>query len=115
MAEKVEYLKKKSIIKIDSFGVISLKDLQVSLEKVLEISLQKNCKKVLVDVRNQEAMPELFDCFEFAKSLPGNICFAVVVASSESKYHDFVVTTGVFRGKCMRLFDCYDEALEWLE
>ena len=71
--------------------------------------------QVLIDTRRQISSPNTLHLFDFAASLPVALRFAVVVSEALKNDLDFVETVGRNRGKSIRLFADYEQALEWLD
>lgn len=114
MPEKVEFLKEKGIIKVESFGKIDIQDLNASVEKMQEIRERERCRNVLVDVRRQESMPSMSEMYRFGERFPRDYRIALVTRTNASNEQKLFKTVTVNRGKHVRLFTSDDKAISWL-
>jgi hypothetical protein len=117
MPEKVTILKDLNIIKIDSFGEVSLEDLKQSLETVFKIHREQGLTKVFVDATKETSLPSTFPVFEFGSELAKivrNLKFAVVTSPKMKDIMKFLETVTQNRGVEVQMFDSEDAALEWL-
>ena len=129
MPEEVHYLPEKGMIKVRSYGEISMDDWQGSLRRVIEISDRESVDLVLVDTREQKATPGSQDIYDFSVSLPKHLKFAVILPDAfqcsdldeiENTFKVLEAQVSVSKicdnkGKQVRLFNNYDKAVNWLK
>lgn len=115
MPNTVEYRQALNIIRIESSGHTSIEKWNNSLDQVLKLNAKTGATRVLIDARRQISSPNTLHLFDFAASLPVALRFAVVVSATIKNDLDFVETVGRNRGKSIRLFGDYDQALDWLD
>ncbi len=115
MPETVEYVEEENYILVRSFGETCIEDWKGSLEKIRELHSATGNKRVLIDVREQTTAPDTLDIFEFGEGLPMGIRFAIVAAEITKPEQYFLETVGQNRAKSIRLFDNYEEAIEWFK
>ena len=114
MPDTVEYLEKLGIIRIDSHGASRIDEWKRSCEEALRIHLETGAAQVLFDVRRLRVTPNTLDLFNFAADLPDAIRFAIVVSNGNREDLGFVETVGSNRGKSVRVFQSYEQAIAWL-
>lgn len=114
MPHTVEYLEKIGIIRIESDSESGIDEWKRSREKVMRIHRETAAALVLFDVRHLRVTPNTLDLFNFAAELPLAIRFAIVVSNSNRDDLGFVETVGRNRGKSVRAFQGYEQAIAWL-
>ena len=117
MPERVSILEDLKIIKVDSYGDVSIADLKQSMEKVIKIHQEKGLTKVFIDASKETDLPSTFPVFDFGTELAqilGKLKFAVVTAPKLKGILRFLETVTVNRGAQVRMFDSADSALAWL-
>lgn len=114
MPDTVEYLEKIGIIRIDSHGDSRIDEWKRSREAVMRIHRDTGAGLVLLDVRRLQATPNTLELFDFAADLPLELKFAIVVSDRHRDDFGFVETVGRNRGKPVRVFQSYEQAVAWL-
>ena len=114
MPETVEYLHKLGIIKVESYGDNAVEVWYGSLDQISSLSRDTGATRVLVDARRLEKTPNTLDLFNFAANLPFTLRFAVVISDSKRESLEFMETVGRNRGKSIRIFQSYEQAIAWL-
>lgn len=114
MPNTVEYLEAQQIIRVDSSGHTSIEEWNNALDRVLKINASTGVAQVLIDTRRQISSPNTLHLFDFAVGLPVALRFALIVSEKTKTDLDFMETVGSNRGKSIRLFRDYQQALDWL-
>ena len=114
MPDTVEYLEKIGIIRIDSHGQSRIGEWIRSRDEAMRIHRDTGAGLVLFDVRRLQATPNTLELFDFAADLPVAIKFAIVVSDRNRDDLGFVETVGSNRGKSVRVFQSYEQAVAWL-
>lgn len=119
MPEVVTHITAKNYIHVESYGEVSLSEVQASLEKVLEFHKDFNCKKLIVDVSQQKKPLTLLDAYLAAKKvksvLPSAMRLAYVVAPAPAKEQLFFKKVTHKQKVDLEVFHCVEAALNWLE
>lgn len=115
MPELVKHEQADGFISVNSSGETNIWNWKSFLKQVLEINKRTNCKSVLVDVREEVSTPGTIEIFEFGASLPNGIRFAFITPEITPNDHIFLETVGLNRGKSIKLFNNYDEGINWLK
>lgn len=104
------------VIKVRSYGVVSKKDIAVSMEKTRQIMEEKGINKVLVNTLDQEKMPGTYDVFQLFSTLPRDLRAALIVQENQTtaESQKFAETVCLNRGIQVKIFQSEDEALFWL-
>lgn len=119
MPELVSLSEDKSYIIVKSFGNVEKGNPIESLKEVLKLHDELGINRVLVDVREIENVPKIFDIFSFGEKLADStrkiaIRFAVLVGNKKTESSVFVETVVLNRGGTLRVFKDNESALEWL-
>jgi hypothetical protein len=117
MPETVSINKRLGVIQIDSYGDVDRRDLNSSLQSVLEIVEKTGLKKVLVDTTKQTKLPSILNLHHFGEELSTRartLKHAVVISQLLHEDFQFIETVSVNRGVNMRIFDAVGDALAWL-
>jgi len=117
MPDKIRVNENLGIIEVKSLGEVSKDDIEQSIAKVREIYNERNIKKILVDTRRQETMPDTLDIFDLFSTFPREFKLALLIVESQATAEDisFGETVGVNRGVLVKIFYDEEQALQWLE
>ena len=92
----------------------TVEDWREATPLVLRLSAETGIRRVLVDLRQQQAVEQMADLFEFGASIPSTVAFAGLTAPNRAD-HRFVETVARSRKKNVRLFVTSEEdAIAWL-
>jgi hypothetical protein len=116
MPEEVFVNRDLGVIEVRSFGAVSREDLAGSVEQIETLSKETGFSKVLVDISEEEELPNVLDLDDFGGTIPGFLKVAVVAVEGlpTAKKADFLRNVASVKGAQMELFTSRDEALEWL-
>ena len=117
MPDDISILEKEGIIYINSKGNIKQDDLVHSYKSVMQIALDNNLDKVLVDTRDQTSLPSLIALYEFGEILSQHFQHfkhAIVVSPKSPNNLGFIETVSKNRGVNIKIFNSIDLALAWL-
>lgn len=117
MPESISVMEDSGIILIKSSGKVGADDISNSLEYVVKASADHKIFKVLVDAREQEDLPSVTDLFRLGEAIAKKtrgFRHAIVVSQATPKNINFIDTVCFNRGANMKIFSCFDHALEWL-
>ena len=97
-------------------GPTTIKDRVRSQRETLRFSQKKRIKKILVDVRRQESLANTMDIHDYAATVPETthgyqVAIVCCAGDTDAKY---IETVAKNRGAFIKVFHCFDEALEWL-
>jgi hypothetical protein len=118
MPERVSVIEDQEIIKVDSYGVISIDDLRQSMETVERIHQEQGLNKVFVDATKETAFPSTLPTFEFGTELAqsmANVRIAVITSERMKNVIRFLETVAQNRGAEVQIFDSTDAAFDWLK
>jgi predicted hydrocarbon binding protein len=92
----------------------TLADWKEAQEIFQRLSEETGIIRALVDIRKQGNAGARLELFEFGRSIPSGMAFAVLSARGRDD-HEFVETVAINRGKNVCLFfGPEEEAIEWL-
>ena len=117
MPERVSILEDQEIIKIESYGEVSISDLKQSMEEVIKIHQEKGLTRVFIDASKETALPSTYPVFKFGSELAQvlqKLKFAVVTSPKLKDILRFLENVTRNRGAQVRMFESEDAALEWL-
>ncbi len=119
MPEIITVFQDLGIIQIESFGVLSAKDLLKSRQSVSEICQERGFTKILVDATKITSFPSTLQLFEHSVDLaeldmPENTKYAIVISEKTKADSKFIETAAINRNVKMRNFESRDQALAWL-
>ena len=115
MPEFFSHDESSNLMRIRLYGADSIEDWQASRARVLSVHLETGINRLLVDAREQDVVPGIFDVFDFARSLPHHIRIALVTGNKNREALEFLETVAVNRMKQLCLFDDEHDALVWLD
>lgn len=117
MGYTIKVNKELQIIEIDSFGNVSLEELDNQLKDICKLSAEEKILKVFVDTDKVEQIPATFSLFGFMSSLPRNIAYAMYSKFDHRNKEDlkFAETVSVNRGIRVSHFTVREEAITWLK
>lgn len=117
MPEKVTVREDLQIIQVESYGVLSAKDLKRCLEKVVEIRRERGFTRVFVDASRERTLHDEFTVFEFGADLAKAVLgmkIALVASPELERAGRFLETVAANRGVHLVVFDSEEAALAWL-
>lgn len=114
MTEEVTYDPASRLIRIRVWGDDPISDWIVSKQEVMQLHEMHGANRLLVDVREQEVAPALFDILDFGDAWPTTIWLAVLVGKNTPDDVAFLETVATRRRKSIRIFFSESEALDWL-
>jgi hypothetical protein len=115
MTEKLSYDPTSRLIRIRVWGDDPISDWIVSKQEVMLLHEMHGANRLLVDVREQEVAPALFDILDFGDDWPTTIWLAVLVEKNTPDDVTFLETVATRRRKSIRIFFSEVEALDWLK
>ncbi len=117
MPYELKVNKDSGIIELISFGSVSREQVIESMEKVNRLSEETGIKRLFVDSREVDAMPNTIDQFELTSKFPRFLKMAILIPeeSELTATYKFGETVGVNRGIPIRVFVSESEAIEWLK
>ncbi len=118
MPEEVSILADLGIIQIDSYGEVTEGDLLATMEEVLEIQRERGLTRVFVDASKETSLPSTLPLHQFGSLLSSDammLRFAVLVSPEVRDDLRFLETVTQNHGMQVRMFDCREEALNWLQ
>ena len=117
MPEKVTLDEDLGIVRIESYGGVTVDDMKASLASALSIHRERRLTKGLVDATRVTSYPSTLPIYDFgseaAELLRG---FRIAIAAPPGELVDptFFETVVGNRGGTVRVFDSTDAALAWL-
>ena len=119
MPEITSYRPMWDAVYVDSFGTVTMRDVQQSIVEVSALLLQHRSNRLIVDVRKQSQALELLDTFNFCKDdlpiLPSNLQIAYIVANPPLQSHQFFTLMSNSLGYPVLAFYEIDAALYWFD
>lgn len=122
MPYTMEYLEKEGIALITNTGDFTHEDFMKQAQEALELSLTKDCKRLLVDCTSMIVKSKTVEIFDTAKfydeiDAPRKNAIALVVSKgtdteADLKFYETVCTN---RGWLVRMFDDRGSAMKWLK
>ncbi|MCP4450817.1 MAG: STAS/SEC14 domain-containing protein [Planctomycetes bacterium] len=87
-----------------------------NLRETLRFSQKKSINKILFDMREQKSLASTMDIHDFAATLPEathgyKVAIVCTPRDTDAKY---IETVAKNRGAFIKVFHCFDEALDWL-
>ena len=117
MPEEVTILEDLSIIRVDSYGVVTQEDLIGSMREVSRIHRERGLTRVLVDATRETSLPSTFPLYEFGSDLARAlraVRFALVPAPDLKEDLTFLETVAINRGLEVEIFDSVPDAIQRL-
>lgn len=114
MGNEVFYDADRLLMRVRSWGYDPIDDWLAAKAELLELHATHGADVLLVDVREQETGPPLFDILDFADAWPTTIRVAILVSKNTPDDMLYLETVAVQRGKQIRIFFGEPEALAWL-
>lgn len=115
MGNEVIYDADRRLMRVRSWGHDPIGDWLAAKAKLLEIHEDNGADILLVDVREQETGPPLFDILDFGDAWPKTIRAAILIGKKTPSDMHYLETIAVQRGKQIRVFFGEPEALAWLD
>lgn len=115
MPEEVNLDKSLNVIRIRSWGDVTIDDWNRSRSEVIRVNRESGVNRLLVDVTAQTSAPTTLDIFDFGSEWPADIRAAIVIGEATREDQEFLENVAMNRARAMRTFEDLDEALEWLE
>ena len=117
MPESVTVREDAQVIQVNSWGEITIEDLQESLNAIVEIHRERGYKRILVDATREQSLPSTTQIFDFASQIAeylSGMKLAVAISKRTQTDLQFIETVARNRGMQMTLHDSIDSALSWL-
>jgi len=121
MPVNVDFLPEDRLIIIQYSGTATWEDFQAATEKADQYIKSRDCRSVLVDMRDTEPAVSLGRIFDMAKvydsiGVPRNVKIAMVGPKTAPGYDDFQFYETVCRNRGfeVEVFDEMNSAKEWL-
>ena len=115
MPETVSLDKELNVIRVRSWGDVTIADWNGSKDKIIDLSSETGVSEVLVDVTEQSSAPSTLDIYDFGSEWPSAIRVAIVTGDATREDQEFLENVAMNRARPMRTFDEIDEALFWLQ
>lgn len=115
MSQEITYDADGQLIRVRAWGHASINDMIASKVEIMRLNEIHGANTLIVDAREQETGPELFDIFDFGDAWPIEIRVAILAGSKTPKDILVLETVAVQRGKEIRVFYSESEALGWLQ
>jgi len=119
MPELVSYDTSLNCVYVDSYGQVSLDEVQTSLENVVALLKKRNSKKLIVDVREQEVALPFVDAFTISKDLveklPQGLKIAYIVKAPPQQSQAFFTLMAKTFGCPVEVFYTSKSASAWFE
>jgi len=123
MPQRVTIREDLQIIQVDSWGDVTVEDVELSRKAVFKITEERGLSEVFIDATKETSCPSTFPIFEFGSRLataalgsPGTR-FAMATSPETHQTHheiEFLETVAVNRGAQYKVFDSAEAALSWL-
>ncbi len=116
MPEKIILNEQRGIIEVSSYGIVTKQDIMNTVDAALKITRGKGINKVLVDTREQTAMPDSSEVVDIFSDFPDDFKVAMLVSEEQptAKGVAFLETVAVNRFFNYRIFSSEEQALAWL-
>jgi hypothetical protein len=114
MGYEVTYDADRDMMGVRAWGRDRIDDWLKAKTELLQLHQANGTGILLVDVREQETSPDLFDILDFGDSWPASIRVALLVSRNTPRDMLYLETVAVQRGKQIRIFFGEPEALAWL-
>lgn len=116
MPEKITLNEQRGIIEVSSYGVVTKQEIMNTVDAALKITRGRGINKVLVDTREQTAMPDSSEIVEIFSDFPDDFKVAMLVSEEQPtlKSIAFFETVAVNRFFKYRIFSSEEDALAWL-
>ena len=114
MPETVHLDQGLNVIRIRSWGDLTIEDWNHSKSEVVRLHTATGVDQLLVDVTEQTSAPSTLDIFDFGSDRPGSICVAIVTGAATREDQEFLENVAMNRARTMRTFDGVGQALDWL-
>lgn len=115
MSEAVSYDADNQVMHVRVWGHDSISEMLASRAEVTRLYETHGTSRLIVDARDQETAPALFDIFDFGETWPRNIRVAILASSKTPEDILILETVANHRGKTIRVFFKEAEALEWIK
>ena len=117
--KKVKYDSKNKIVILDGLLEPSPEIARDSIQQIIKLCENHNCKSVLIDVTKTKSFPPTFDLYSFGEELvstPGIKDLRIAFALSESIYNTYRLFVDVFADRDLNFQFCKSiiEATDWL-
>ncbi len=115
MGREVTYDANSRLMRVRVWGDDHIHDWLATKVELLQLHEAKGANILLVDVREQETSPPLFDILDFGDAWTTAIRVAIVVSRTTPKDMMYLEAVAGQRGKPIRVFFGEPEALAWLD
>ncbi len=114
MPETVTLDPSAGIIRIRSWGDVTIDDWNRSRADVVQLNAETGVGLVLADVTEQTSAPGTLDIFDFGSDWPAEIRVAILTGDATREDQEFLENVAMNRARPVRTFDEFDMALTWL-
>jgi len=115
LPEEVSYDAGAGLIRVKSWGAVTIEDWNASRDVVIELYRRHGVDRLLVDVTMQVSAPSTLDIFDFGAEWPASIRTAVVAGEATREDQEFLENVAMNRARPLRVFDDFETAMLWLE
>ena len=103
MGYEVTYDAHRNLMRVRAWGHDRIDDWLEAKTELLQLHEANGTSILLVDVREQETSPDLFDILDFGDSWPASIRVALLVSRNTPRDMLYLETVAVQRGKQIRI------------
>jgi len=114
MPENVSYDADAKLLRVHAWGLDAIENWYSSRQEVSRLAELHGVFQLLVDVRQVEVGPSVFDMFDFGDDWPAKIKVAILFGKTTPEDYGLMETVANIRSKNMKVFFSEDEALIWL-
>ncbi len=116
MSCELSVLPGKPVVISSLSGPVTIRDRVRNQREMLLFSQKKSIHKILVDARGQKSLANTMDIHEYAAAVPeATHGFQIaIVCTSGDTHATYIETVAKNRGAFIKVFHCFDEALDWL-
>jgi hypothetical protein len=115
MGEEFTYDVDNALMRVRAWGPDPINDWYTSKVEVMKLHEERGANRLLVDVREQEESPPLFEILDFGDVWPATIRVAILAGRNTPEDMLIMETAARHRGKQIRVFFDETEALGWLD
>ena len=117
MPDEYEIDEKKGIFEIRSYGILTKKNMEDSIEKALLAKKNIGIDKLIINTSELKSVPGTLDIFEVMANLSQQLKIALIVKKGQPTADEiqFGETVATNRGGKVKIFSSKECALEWLQ
>jgi hypothetical protein len=117
--KKVKYDSKNKIVILDGLLEPSPEIARDSIQQIIKLCENHNCKSVLIDVTKTKSFPPTFDLYSFGEELvstPGIKNLRIAFVLTDSIYNTYRLFVDVFANRDLhfQFYMSLNEAIDWL-